>query len=90
LLHFEIRVNFFDTHIDLFEENKCLTLLCDFLNFLGTKDSFPHRIGRHENKEKQLFYFGLRILLLNSVVRDRKSKKILNSTPPRNVEAMHI
>jgi hypothetical protein len=33
-------------------------------------------IGRHENKEKRLFYFGPRILIANpnSVERDRKTK----------------
>jgi hypothetical protein len=43
------------------------------------------RIGGYENEEKRLFYSGLRILLpINSVVRDRKSKKILLDQDRRN------
>jgi phosphatidylserine decarboxylase len=45
---------------------KKITFLAPFSDFfslfLVPKTRF--RIGRHENKEKRLFYFGLRILLL--------------------------
>jgi hypothetical protein len=36
-------------------------ILVDFLFFGPKKTRF--QAGRHENKEKRLFYFGLRILL---------------------------
>jgi hypothetical protein len=38
-----------------------LTLIGEFFSFLGPKTHF--RVGRHENKGKRQFYFGLRILL---------------------------
>jgi hypothetical protein len=43
-------------------KKKLRTLLCDFFSFLGPKRTHFHIRG-HENKEKHLFYFGLRIPL---------------------------
>jgi hypothetical protein len=42
-------------------KKSCGPYFCDFSLFWASKTDF--RKGRHENKEKRLFYFGLRILL---------------------------
>jgi hypothetical protein len=61
------------------------TLLIDFFSFLGPKTHFCK--GRHENKEKHIFYFGLRILspiqielLETENPKDPKNQKIKKST----------
>jgi hypothetical protein len=44
----------------------------------------PFRAGRHENKEKSLFYFGLRIRLpiqIQLLDIEKKSKKSKNRLP---------
>jgi hypothetical protein len=56
---------------------KILTLFSEFFAFLSPKNSFPGR--KHENKEKRLFYFSLRILLpiqiqLLNIKKSNKSK----------------
>jgi hypothetical protein len=51
--------------------------LSDFFSFLGLNTHF--RAGRYENKEKRLFYFGLRILLPNQIqLLKIENKKIQN------------
>jgi hypothetical protein len=62
LPHFKtsVKLRIFYTHIDLFEEKFVFTLFT-VVNFGPKKTHF--RAGRHENKEKRLFYFDLRILM---------------------------
>jgi hypothetical protein len=56
-------MDFFDTHVDPFKEKNVgtLTVFSDFYLFWAEKTHF--HTERHENKEKRLFYFDLRILL---------------------------
>jgi hypothetical protein len=52
-----------------------------FLDFLFLKTHF--RIGRHENKEKHLFYFSLRIFFPTIAnCKKLKIKKIKKSSSP--------
>jgi hypothetical protein len=53
----------------------------DFFSFLGSRTHF--RTGRHENKEKPHFYFGLRILLpIQIQLQEIENPKIQKSTSP--------
>jgi hypothetical protein len=61
ILKMSIILRIFDSHINLFEETKFLTLFSEFISFLAPITNF--RAERHENKEKSRFYLGIRILL---------------------------
>jgi hypothetical protein len=68
----------FEPHINLFPKINFFTLFSDFL--FKKKKTTHFGIGRHENKENQLFYFSLGII--SPTILNCKNLKIQKSTSP--------